>query len=37
MTSRKDEIILQQMEVIRSMAENNLKRMESDFWGSKEP
>ena len=37
MTSRKDEIILQQMEVIRSMAENNLKRMESDFWGSPKP
>ena len=37
MTSRKDEIILQQMEVIRSMAENNLKRMESDFWGSPRP
>ena len=33
MTSKKDEIILQQMEVIRSMAEHNLKRMESDFWG----
>ena len=37
MTSRKDEIILQQMEVIRSMAENNLKRMESDFWGDPRP
>ena len=37
MTSRKDEIILQQMEVIRSMAENNLKRMESDFWGNPKP
>ena len=37
MTSKKDEIILQQMEVIRSMAENNLKRMESDFWGNPKP
>ena len=37
MTSKKDEIILQQMEVIRSMAENNLKRMESDFWGDPRP
>ena len=37
MTDRKDEIILQQMEVIRSMAENNFKRMERDFWGSPKP
>ena len=37
MTSKKDEIILQQMEVIRSMAEHNLKRMESDFWGNPKP
>ena len=31
---KKDEIILQQLEVIRSMSENNLKRMGSDFWGA---
>ena len=32
--SKKDDIILQQLEVIRTMSENNLKRMNSDFWGS---
>ncbi len=32
--SKKDEIILQQLDVIRSMTENNMKRMTSDFWGS---
>ena len=37
MTDRKDEIILQQMEVIRSMTENNFKRMERDFWGDSKP
>ena len=31
---RKDEIILQQMEVIRSMTENSLSRMNTDFWGN---
>ena len=31
---KKDEIILQQLEVIRSMSENNLRRMSDDFWGS---
>ena len=31
---RKDEIILQQLETIRTMAENNLNRMGMDFWGS---
>ena len=31
---RKDDIILQQMEVIRSMTENRLGRMGMDFWGS---
>ena len=31
--SKKDEIILRQMEVIRSMTERNLRRMGSDFWG----
>lgn len=34
---KKDEIILQQLEVIRSMSENNLKRMGSDFWGGPAP
>lgn len=32
--SQKDEIILQQMEVIRTMAENSLSRMGADFWGA---
>ena len=31
---KKDSIILQQLEVIRSMTENSLKRMDSDFWGT---
>ena len=31
---KKDEIILQQLDVIRTMSENNLKRMTSDFWGA---
>ena len=31
---KKDEIILQQLEVIRSMSENNLRRMGADFWGA---
>lgn len=31
---RKDEIILQQLETIRTMAENNLNRMGMDFWGN---
>ena len=30
---KKDQIILQQLDVIRSMTENNIKRMGSDFWG----
>ena len=30
---KKDEIILQQLEVIRTMSENNLRRMGDDFWG----
>ncbi|MBQ9347534.1 MAG: AAA family ATPase, partial [Oscillibacter sp.] len=34
---KKDEVILQQMEVIRTMAENNLRRMGSDFWGGELP
>ena len=31
--SKKDEIILQQLEVIRFMTERNLRSMDSDFWG----
>ena len=31
---KKDEIILQQLEVIRSMSQNNLNRMNEDFWGT---
>lgn len=31
---RKDEIILQQLDVIRTMSENNLHRMSGDFWGT---
>ena len=31
---RKDELILQQLETIRTMAEHSLNRMGTDFWGS---
>ena len=31
---RRDEIILQQMEVIRSMTESSISRMGMDFWGN---
>ena len=31
---RKDEIILQQMDLIRSMTERNLRGMDMDFWGT---
>ena len=31
---KKDKIILQQLDVIRSMTENNLSRMTTDFWGT---
>ncbi len=31
---KKDEIILQQLEVIRTMSENNLDRLGADFWGT---
>lgn len=31
---KKDEIILQQLEVIRTMSQNNLRRMGDDFWGA---
>lgn len=33
---KKDEIILQQLEVIRSMTERNLRSMGGDFWGAPE-
>lgn len=32
--SKKDEIILQQLDVIRTMTENNLSRMKTDFWSA---
>ena len=35
--SKKDEIILQQLELIQSMAQNNLRRMNTDFWGNPAP
>lgn len=31
---KKDKIILQQLDVIRTMTEHNLSRMKSDFWGT---
>ena len=31
---KKDEIILQQLEVIQTLTEHNLRRMGSDFWGA---
>ena len=31
---KKDQIILQQLDVIRSMTENSMKRMNSDYWGT---
>ena len=33
----KDELILQQLEVIRTMTENRLSRMGDDFWGGPLP
>lgn len=36
-TGKKDEIILRQLEVIRTMTENNLNRMGADFWGEPAP
>ena len=32
--SKKDRIILQQLDVIRTMSENNLRSMGTDFWGN---
>lgn len=34
---KKDEIILQQLEVIQTLTEHNLRRMGSDFWGGPAP
>ena len=34
---KKDQIILQQLEVIRTMSENSLNRMGGDFWGASSP
>jgi len=34
---KKDEIILQQLDVIRSMTENGLRRMNTDLWGNPQP
>ena len=34
---KKDEIILQQLEVIQTLTEHNLRRMGTDFWGVPEP
>ena len=31
---KKDKIILQQLDVIRSMTERNLRSVNSDFWGT---
>ncbi len=31
---RKDEIILQQMDLIRSMTERNIRSMDTDLWGT---
>ena len=31
---KKDEIILQQLETIRTMTERNLRSMGGDFWGT---
>ena len=36
-SSKKDEIILRQMEVIRSMTEHSLRSMGTDFWGTPAP
>ena len=34
---KKDEIILQQLDVIRTMSESGLRRMNTDFWGNPAP
>ena len=34
---KKDEIILRQLDVIRSMSQNSLNRMNDDFWGTPKP
>ena len=35
--NNRDDIILQQMETIRVLTENNLRRMGDDFWGASAP
>ena len=35
--NKKDEVILRQLEVIRTLTENNLSRMGRDFWGAPQP
>ena len=35
--NNRDDIILQQMETIRVLTENNLRRMGDDFWGAAVP
>ena len=35
--SKKDQIILRQLDVIRTMTENNINRMGTDFWGNPYP
>ena len=37
MSKSKDDIILQQLDVIRTLTENNLSRMNTDFWGTPKP
>ena len=34
---RKDDIILRQLDVIRTMTENSMSRMGTDFWGNPQP
>lgn len=34
---RKDDIILRQLDVIRTMTENSMNRMGTDFWGNPQP
>ncbi|MBE6561603.1 MAG: AAA family ATPase [Ruminococcaceae bacterium] len=37
MSDKRDEIISMQLDLIRSMAENNMRRIGSDFWGTPTP
>ena len=34
MADKKDEIISMQLDLIRQMTENNIKRLSDDIWGS---